>query len=98
MAFVERSTVPNMTADQYDQMRQAVQADGPLEGELLHVAGPTPEGWCIIDAWDSQDHCDRAMERYMRVFGDLGLSMEGMSPPQRFDVHALDTRAGAATS
>lgn len=96
MAFVESTTLPGMTAEQYDRVRQAVEADGPLEGELLHVAGPVAEGWCVIDAWESQDHCDRAMAKYMRAFEELAIPMEGMSPPERFEVHALKAPARVA--
>jgi hypothetical protein len=94
MAFVERVILPGMTADQYDQLREAVLSDGPLDGELFHVAGPTPEGWCTIDAWESKEQCDRAMEKWMTAFQEAGITMEGMSPPERFDMHKLYTPAG----
>jgi hypothetical protein len=97
MAIVERAVAPGITADQVDQVRQAVLKDGPLEGELFHVNGPTAEGWCFIDGWESAEHCDRAMARYMPVFQELGISLEGMSPPERFEIHMLEVPA-AATS
>jgi hypothetical protein len=96
MAFVEKVTLPGVTAEQYDRLREAVQPDGLLDGELFQVAGETPDGWCVIDAWESQEQCDRAMEKWMRAFQELGISMEGMSPPERFEIHALHTGAGAA--
>jgi hypothetical protein len=96
MAFVENVTLPGVTAEQYDRLREAVQPDGLLDGQLFHVAGPTPDGWCAIDAWESQEQCDRAMEKWMRAFQDQGISMEGMSPPERFDIHTLYTPAGVA--
>jgi hypothetical protein len=96
MAFVERVVMPGLTAEQYDSLRQAVTSEGPIEGEILQVAGDTPDGFCVIDLWESQEHCDRAMERWMKVFQDQGITMEGMSPPERFDVHALHTSSGVA--
>ena len=98
MAFVERTVLPGLTAEQYDGLREAVLKDGSLEGELFHVAGPTAEGWCAIDGWETQEHCDRAMEKWMQAFQDAAISLEGMSPPERFEIHKLYTGAGAATS
>ena len=97
MAFVERTVLPGLTAEQYDGLREAVTKDGPLEGELFQVAGPTPDGWCVIDGWETQEQCDRAMQRWMQAFQEAGISLEGMSPPERFDMHRFYTEAGAAT-
>jgi hypothetical protein len=96
VAFVERTTLPGLTAEQYDRLRQAVQPEGLLDGELFQVAGPTSDGWCVIDAWESQEQCDRAMEKWMRAFQEQGIPMEGMSPPERFEIHALHTSSGVA--
>ena len=27
-------------------------ADWPVEGVLAHMAGPMPEGWCVVDVWN----------------------------------------------
>jgi hypothetical protein len=96
MAFVERSTIPGLTAEQYDKLREMVLRDGPLDGELFHVAGPTSDGFCAIDGWETQEHCDRAMEKWMRAFQEAEISLEGMTPPERFDIHALYTPAATA--
>jgi hypothetical protein len=98
MAFVERTTMPGLTVEQYDRLRKAVQPEGMLEGELFHVVGQTPEGLCAIDGWESQEHCDRAMEKWMQAFQEAGISLEGMSPPERFEIHALYTSPGVLAS
>ena len=43
-----------VTADQYDEMinRMSV-VDVALPGSLFHVAGPTENGWRVVDVWDS---------------------------------------------
>jgi hypothetical protein len=33
----------------------------------------------------------------MQAFQEAGISLEGMSPPERFDIHRFSIEAGAAT-
>jgi signal transduction histidine kinase len=47
-------------AEQYDEMinRMSV-ADVALPGSLVHVAGPTENGWRVFDVWESPEALDR---------------------------------------
>jgi hypothetical protein len=50
---------PGVTQAQYDQVREEVSGDGPPEGAIYHVAGPTENGWYVVETWESQEALDR---------------------------------------
>jgi hypothetical protein len=53
---------PGVTQAQYDEALQKVTggrarktlSDWPASGLLSHVAGPTPNGWRVVDVWESE--------------------------------------------
>jgi quinol monooxygenase YgiN len=59
MAICVIFEAPGMTQAQYDQVRNAVAGDRPPEGALSHVAGPTENGWYVVETWESQEALDR---------------------------------------
>ena len=51
---------PGVTREQYEQLVQDLALSGPLEGELIHVCGPTSDGgWRTVDVWESQEAFER---------------------------------------
>jgi hypothetical protein len=44
--------------EQYDTLRRALATDLP-DGLVLHVAGPTEEGFRIIAIWESEEAAER---------------------------------------
>ena len=49
-----------VTQAQYDQVLNELHPDRKTPaGMLFHVAGPTPEGWRVVEVWESQDAADR---------------------------------------
>jgi hypothetical protein len=40
-------------------------SDWPVEGLLVHVAGDSPQGFRVVDVWQSEEACNR--------FGDAAL-------------------------
>jgi hypothetical protein len=55
---------PGGTAEQYDAVMEKLglegnQGDWP-DGIISHFAGAYPEGWCVVDVWESQDSFDRS--------------------------------------
>jgi quinol monooxygenase YgiN len=49
-----------VTQAQYDQVRKELHPDKkPPVGMLFHVAGPTSEGWRVVEVWESQEAADR---------------------------------------
>jgi hypothetical protein len=79
MAFVEVDKIPGLSPETLDQWVEAAGMRGLQEGELFRVAGSADGTLIILNAWDSRDACNLAMEKYMDAAKDLGLSMEGMS-------------------
>jgi hypothetical protein len=59
----------------------------PMEGALLHIAGPTDSGWRVIEVWDSED----AQRRFQESRLDAAFEQAGKQPiaPAFFPVHAL---------
>jgi hypothetical protein len=51
-----------VTQAQYDQVLKLMTkggtlkslSDWPVKGVLAHVAGPTPNGWRVVDVWESE--------------------------------------------
>jgi hypothetical protein len=54
---------PGMTEAQYDQVRNEAAGDGPPPGGLHHIAGPTDNGWYVIELWESQEHFQRFLDQ-----------------------------------
>ena len=62
MAICVLFECPGVTQAQYDQALEKVTggrpgkklADWPASGLLSHVAGPTPNGWRVVDVWESE--------------------------------------------
>src|SRR6185436_11891229 len=55
MAICVIFEAPGMTQAQYDQVPNEVAGDRPPEGSLSHVAGPTENGWYVVETWESQE-------------------------------------------
>lgn len=76
MAFVQVTIVPGVTAEQYDGVIEAAQGGKLADGEIFHVAGQGPEGWVVIDAWESREQCDRSMANLVPAFMAAKLNPE----------------------
>ncbi len=51
---------PGVTQAQYDQVRNEVApGDHVPEGAILHIAGPTETGWCVVEVWESEEALQR---------------------------------------
>ncbi len=80
--------VPGIAQEQYDAASQQLDAGGPMEGCLVHVAGPMEGGWRVIEVWESQEAADKFFrERLQHV-----MESNGIPPvePTVFPVHALE--------
>jgi hypothetical protein len=49
------------TQEQYDAVLQQV-GDAQPEGALVHIAGPTDDGWRVIEVWESEATQQRFQE------------------------------------
>jgi hypothetical protein len=63
------------TAEQYDQVIERMQLNGHMaEGGSFHAAGPTPDGWRVVDVWDSDEAFQRfAEEKIGPLTQEVGL-------------------------
>jgi hypothetical protein len=68
-----------VTQAQYDQVRNEVAGDTPPPGALYHVAGPTDNGWCVVEVWESQE----ALERFVEEKLQSALQRAGISTQPR---------------
>ena len=57
MTFVRLFDNPNITSEQYDAASQSVgvTAENMPDGDFLHVAGTGPNGWRVIEVWESEE-------------------------------------------
>lgn len=73
-----------VTRAQYEQVSKEVAPGNRLPaGMLYHAAGPIPNGWRVIEIWESQEAADRFFQE------KLGAALQRANisvQPQRFEV------------
>ena len=76
-----------VTQAQYEQVRNEVTPDNKRPpGMLYHVAGPTENGWRVIEVWESQEVRDRFFqEKLGQALSKANISVQ----PQDFQVHNI---------
>jgi hypothetical protein len=76
---------PGMTAAQYDGIMRGLEAagEGTPRGRLFHVASPKPDGWLVVDVWESQETLDRFANTLMPLIQQTGVDVR----PQAYPVH-----------
>ena len=79
--------MPGAGVPEYEAAFAAIHPGGTWpDGQLDHIAGPTPEGFRVIDVWESID----AFERFERdVLAPLGFAG---APRTEFPVHVRYAR------
>ena len=48
-------------------------ADWPVKGVLAHMAGPMPNGWRVVDVWQSEAAFKRFGKQLMPILKEAGL-------------------------
>jgi hypothetical protein len=75
--------VQRLTNGQKDRMESP--SDWPVEGLLVHAAGEGPNGFRVVDVWESEEACNR--------FGEvLGPHLEAAGiteQPEMYPTHAF---------
>ena len=76
---IAQFNVPGMTSKQYDQVMKDLQAEGKGNpaGRLSHVASELPNGWLVIDIWESGESLNEFAGTLMPI-----LIKNGITPPQ----------------
>jgi hypothetical protein len=82
---------PGQTQEQYDAaVEQLNLAQSLPEGWIFHAAGPTEDGWRVVEVWESQEAADAYFQgRLGQVLQNLGVSL---GEPDTFRVHNVIAR------
>jgi hypothetical protein len=83
--WVEEETERSTT--NYDAVTERLQAQGPVEGLIVHTAGYSGTGFRIFEVWETKGHYDRFIsERLMPILSEV----EGGDPtPPQLTVYEL---------
>jgi len=83
---------PSFTREKYEEVvrkltggkdRMESLSDWPVEGLLMHVAGDSPQGFRVVDVWQSEDACNRFGEVLGPVMQEVGVDDE----PELYEAH-----------
>jgi hypothetical protein len=77
-----------VTQAQYEQVVNEVSPEGPgtAPGVIFHIAGPTADGWRVVEVWESEE----AMVQFFQ--GKLSAALQKANitgQPDVFPVHAM---------
>ena len=85
MAITLVFDAPGMTAAQYDGIISGLAAAGEEtpRGRLYHVAAAKPDGWLVVDVWESEEALNRFAATLMPLIAQNGVTVT----PQMYPVH-----------
>jgi hypothetical protein len=63
-------------------------SDWPVEGILMHSAGEGPNGFRVVDVWESQEAADAFGEKLGPILAEVGIT----DPPQMYETYAFVAR------
>lgn len=88
MAVVYIFEVPGAGAEEYDAVMEQLGDGGRgVPGRLYHAAGPTEDGWMVVDVWESTEAFEAFLaERLLPVARKVGFFA---SLPQSFTTHNI---------
>src|SRR5688500_7923286 len=85
---------PTLTQERYEETvrrltggrgRMEKPADWPVDGLLVHAAGPGRTGFRVVDVWESEEAARRFGEMLMPVLQEVGISDE----PELYPAHTF---------
>lgn len=76
---IAQFNVPGMTARQYDQVIKDLEEAGfkSPKSRISHVASELPNGWLVVDIWESAEALNEFAGTLMPI-----LINNGVTPPQ----------------
>jgi heme-degrading monooxygenase HmoA len=85
--------VPSLTQEAYEAVVHRLTgkshadspSDFPFEGLLVHAAGQTEEGFCVVDVWESEEAVERFREAIAPIAAEVGIE----EPPEFFPAHTF---------
>lgn len=94
MSVVAVFQSPNFTQEQYEESVRRITggkervespADWPVPGLLAHIAGQGPNGFRVVDVWESDDAFRRFGETLIPILQELGVEGE----PEIYESHTF---------
>lgn len=85
---------PTLTRERYDEVvrrltggrpRLESKGDWPVEGLISHQAGEGPDGFVVVDVWESEEACAQFGETVGPIMREVGIT----DPPTVFPAHAF---------
>jgi hypothetical protein len=76
------ATIPKLTGG---KSRAESPSDWPVEGLLAHIPGQGPNGFRVVDVWESEEAVRRFGEKLMPVLAELGVEGE----PEIYPAHTF---------
>jgi hypothetical protein len=94
MLIMALHQVPSLTQERYEEVvrrltggksRLESPSDLPFDGLLVHMAGQSKNGFCIVDIFESEGAVARFNEAMATIPRDVGIE----EPPEFFLVHTF---------
>ena len=88
--------VPSLTQEKYEEVvrrltggksRFESASDVPFNGLLVHLAGQSKDGFCVVDIFESEE----AVENFRQVMGTIPREVGIEEPPEFFPAHTYVT-------
>ncbi|WP_344469456.1 hypothetical protein [Kitasatospora kazusensis] len=98
MAIVAVFDVPGMTQAQYEKSAEMVSgrpgpvksaADWPVPGLISHTSAPTPDGWLVVDVWESEEAFQEFGKAIVPILQEIGVPNP---QPKVYPTHTVVTR------
>jgi hypothetical protein len=94
MAVVLVHQGPTVTKESYEAVvgkladgksRMESPSDWPVAGLLVHAAGDGPDGFRVVDVWESEDACNQFGEVLAPLLQEVGIDEQ----PQIYQAHTF---------
>ncbi len=86
---------PSLTQEGYDEVVRRLKggqggpmqspADWPVEGLLVHIAGQGPNGFRVVDVWESEEALRRFGEKLEPILQEVGIEAQ----PEFYPAHVF---------
>ena len=90
MSIIVRFPLSNVTKDQYDSVRNALEeaGDWPADGCELHVCFGDQQDIRVNEVWESQEKFEAFGETLRPRLEEAGIQLSGQ--PEVFEAHVVD--------
>lgn len=90
---------PGMTRENYEEMNRqmfgSARPSASIDGLIIHTAGEGPNGFRIVDVWESQEQFERFMEEKIMPAAEA-MNAPQTAEPQIWELHNVTIGEGAA--